>query len=307
MEKKLLKIPVENLLCNPKTYASEFTCDELLGALMSCTEKDEDRKVAIKKILILQSEMPWSVSDSDFTLDSILNKFFSNSNPFSIKGSLIRDGVKTEDLESKFKMMLLKACTLVVENKTVSDDIISFFNELDVDRTNVYFLNKIKNDLVLEFGYFYDIENSEFAVLPEIDKLEFWRWKIRFDELVQKRLDKAERFIWKDVLSWCSDFWDTMNYRFFWDDVVLYEEWDDYVPIDSFCTIDLDLWCSVDGDMAENLADIDLEEMYDSWDHFIVVKSTYKEKFCVDDVPFYCWFVDIYSVKTKKTYRVLSW
>lgn len=307
MEIDLKNISVENLLCNSRLYAVQFTSDELLDALISCNKFDEKRKEAIKKILALQSETSWFISDSNFTLDSILNKFFSKTDSFSIKDNLVRDGVRTEDLESRFKMMLLKACTLVVENKTVSDDIISFFNELDVDINNVYFLNKIKNDLVLEFGYFYDVRINKFVTFSDDDKVDLWRLKIRFEDLLQKRLENSERYLWKDVLSWCSAFWDTMNYKFFWDDVVLYEEWDDFIPIDSFCTIDLDLWCSVDGDMSENLADVDLEEMYNNWDRFIVVKSTYKEKFCIDDTPFYCWFVDVYSVKTKKTYRVLSW
>lgn len=184
---------------------------------------------------------------------------------------------------------------------------ISFAGEFGIDLDNIYFLNKLKNDLILEFGYFYDVESNKFAVFPEIDKLEFWRWKIRFDELIQKRLNKSERFIWKNVLSWCSAFWDTVNYRFFWDDVVLYEEWDDYVPIDSFCTIELNNSNSVAGNIGEDLADVDLEEMYDNWDRFIVVKSTYKEKFYIDDMPLYGWFVDVYSIKTKKIYRVLSW
>lgn len=307
MENDLMHIPIEELLCNPKFYASEFTCNDLLSALTSCTNEDKARKEAIKKILTLQHYMFWSVSDSDFTLDSVLNKFFSNSYPFSIKDSLIREGVKNEDLESRFKMRLLKACTLVIENNKLSDEVRSFFDELCIDINNIYFLNKLKNDLILEFGYFYDVESNKFAVFPEIDKLEFWRWKIRFDELIQKRLNKSERFIWKNVLSWCSAFWDTVNYRFFWDDVVLYEEWDDYVPIDSFCTIELNNSNSVAGNIGEDLADVDLEEMYDNWDRFIVVKSTYKEKFYIDDMPLYGWFVDVYSIKTKRIYRVLSW
>jgi hypothetical protein len=195
MEIDLKDISVDNLLCDSRLYASQFSSDELLDALVSCNKFDEDRKDAIKKILALQSEISLDVSDAELSLDAILNRFFSKSDSFSIKDNLIRDGIKNEDLESRFKMMLLKACTLVVENKTVSGDIISFFNELDVDIDNVYFLNKIKNDLVLEFGYFYDVKSDKFVMFSDDDKIDLWRLKIRFDDLLQKRLENSKRYL----------------------------------------------------------------------------------------------------------------
>lgn len=307
MDIDLKNLSVEELLCDVRLYASQCTCDELLDALMRCTESDENRKKAIIKILDMQSKMSLSILDSELSLDTILNRFFSNSNYSSIKSNLIKDGVEKDELESRFKMMLLKACTLVVESNKISDEVRCFFEELWIDTDNIYFLNKLKNDLILEFWYFYDVSNNVFAVITETDKLEFWRLKIRFDELVQKRLKNYDRFIWKKNLSWCSAFWDKIYYKFFWDDVVLYEEGDDFIPIDNFCTIDLDLWCPVDGNIDEILADVDLEEMYNNWDRFIVVKSTYKGQFCTSDNSFPCWFVNVYSVNTKKSYRVLSW
>jgi hypothetical protein len=53
---------------------------------------------------------------------------------------------------------------------------------------------------------------------------------------------------------------------------------------------------------------IDILDMYASGDRFMVIKATYegKEISSIDKKYISCWYVDIYSEKTKKTYRVLS-
>lgn len=310
LELDLKNIPVSDLENNLRLYASKFTMDELLYVFGLCND-DNDRKNAIIKILEIKWEMSRDISDSEMSLNWLLNKFFSGNS--SIKDGLLSEGVKDEDLESRFKLALLKFCTFVVEQTPLTDEMISFAGEFGIDLDNVYFLNKLKNDLIVEFGYFYDVKNHKFVILSESYKLDFWRWKIRFNELVEKRLEHSDRFVWKNVLSWCSAYWDTVNYNFFWDDVVLYESGDDYIPIDNFCSFDLTSWCSIDTDLSydNDLSDLvidDLEEMYNNGERFMVVKPTYKMNISDEkENPNYCRFVDIYAINAKKRYRVLSW
>ena len=51
---------------------------------------------------------------------------------------------------------------------------------------------------------------------------------------------------------------------------------------------------------------IDIIDMYKNGDRFMVVKATYKGKELSDGEYINCWYVDVYSEKTKKIYRVLS-
>lgn len=51
---------------------------------------------------------------------------------------------------------------------------------------------------------------------------------------------------------------------------------------------------------------IDILRMYETGDRFMVVKATYKGKELRDGEYINCWYVDVYSEKTKKIYRVLS-
>jgi hypothetical protein len=51
---------------------------------------------------------------------------------------------------------------------------------------------------------------------------------------------------------------------------------------------------------------VDILNMYKSGDRFMVVKATYKDKELSDGEYINCWYVDVYSEKTKKIYRVLS-
>ena len=326
LEPELESVSTEKLICYPRACAWKFSVDQLLDALSICEKYDDSdtRRNALYNILSIQSRIFGGNRSLWLCLDWVLDKFFSRPDPRSIIKNFIvvdndsiddedsdvafenyiseNDGVNEisdENIELLFKRILLEFCTLVVENEPLSDKIISFAYELNIDLSNIYFLNKLKNDLMFDLRYFYDTDNDRFEALSDEDINALWLLKSEYDLIIQFRIDNPERYSWKNIKSWCSAMWDELNYGFFGDDVVEYEEWDDFIPLDCLCYKD-------DNSLSENDRWVEFDFDEDK-DKFFVCTPTYKKNTAdSDEEPNYCRFVDIKSYLTGNVYTVLS-
>lgn len=298
---ELLEKPVEELFWNVSIYPTLFSVDDLLDVFNLCTE--ENRKSVIKEMLSKAIELSDN-SANVVNIDDVLHNFYSNSDPYSLKNTLLRNGVDINDIEINFKWLLLKYISLAVKNIAISEKEKSFFEELNIDYNNSVLLINLKNELQLLLDSSYDECTDCLVPLDWDSKNNLLSFVMFFSDLIQKWLNNPDRIAWKDVLSWHCVFHDSQEYiNIIWENVVDYKIWDVYVPIDNFCSLDLSVvnnnTCPMDADILS---------MYNEWDNFIVVNPTYVKNVSDDnDDPYYCRFVDIISSKTWKKFRVLSW
>ena len=321
----LKDISTYKLFWFPRAYAGMFACDDLLDALNLCKQNDILRKEALYNILSVQQNIHKNAKKLVLSLNWILDRFFSKPDPhLIIKNFVIGDSDEVEDedsdvtfkkfisengdgheindenIELRFKKILLEFCTLVVKNEPLSDKIMSFAYELNIDLSNTYFLNKLKNDLMFDLRCIYDTDNDCFEALSDEDVDALWLLKDEYDLVIQFRIDNPDRYSWKNIKFWCSAMWDKLNNSFFGDDVVEYEAWDDFVPLDYLCYKD-------DSNLSENdrWVEFDFDEENEK---FFVCTPTYRKNTAdPGDEPNYCRFVDIRSYDTGKVYTVLSW
>ena len=339
------KISIEELKKDPKKYARECTTDELLDAL-NLSKENNERKQAIIDILTKQQEIKkeWNNNEEankEFNLNTLLEKFHSNIDWYSLKNRLIE--IWAENPELSFKLGLLKYSTLLLEGEEISEDENDIFEEFNIDTTDIVLLNKLKSELELDLQCLYSIKSNNYIDISTNNWVQeslnnFHETAKRISELKNRdgRLDGKKILVWH-----CAYNDSPSGLKLFGEDVVEYNLWDDYIPRNNHAN-SLELLNKVEKASIEELENmyleiydndleyykefnknnkkryvlslkeevlrefIDLLSMYESGYRFIVVKATYKDKEISDRKYINCWYVDIYSDKTKKTYRVLS-
>lgn len=333
-------------LSDPKKfreYAARYSTDDLLDALNQC--KTVPKKYgAILKILKIQSELSNVLNDwniDNFNLKTLLDKFYADPDPYSLRNRLIDNDA--EDPELSFKFFLLKALTLSLEGGTLSEDENDFLNEFKIDVTDTIWLNNLKYQLELDLNSFYSKERWVFVDTSD-DDLMHQSLKLMLNIMNEsKESDIPGRLEGKKIMPWHCAYNDSPEWlSLHGEDVVVYDLWDEYLPhhnqANSLELVNKIYNCSV-GELEElcrqgnNIDDfewwkkfykddeksyklfllhmlgsktVDLMKMYEEWDRFFVVRSTYNDKEVFNGDYISCRYVDICSIRTWKIYRALS-
>lgn len=164
-------------------------------------------------------------------------------------------------------------------------------------------------------------------------------------DFYQRIRSRDWRLEWKTIMPWhCALDDSPRNLELFWEDVVIYFVWDEYIPWSNhWNSIELlekvrssnyddlkKMYIEKEGKGWRSFLNV-LEERWDShksiinrikktllnefpniiwmyinWDRFEVVKGTYNDKEINEHGRVSCWYVNIRSKKTWKVYRVLS-
>lgn len=333
------KVPLKELKNNSKRYAQECTTDELLDALNLC-EQDNKRKEVIIDILKIQQNFEWEenleCNDSELNLSILLHKFHTDIDAYSLKHRLMEIWAKNPELS--FKCGLLKSCTLLLEGKSLSEEENDILEEFNINALDFALLDRLKVELELDLKSIYSIETGNFIGISSDKWMQdclLWIQRVAKQASVMRyakgRLDG------KELIPWHCAFDDSPSgIKLYGEDVVQYNLWDEYIPCDNHSTSlellnkvntasvkdlermysekrdldDLEFWKFFHKDDKEGyllfLKDIlliefnDILDMYKKGDRFMVVKATYKDKEILDWKYINCWYVDIYSEKTKK-------
>ena len=339
------KVSLSELKKNKEKYAQECTADDLLDALNLC-EKDEKRKQVIIDILNMQQQIQQEIveelGNSELNLSTLLDKFHTDVDAYSLKHRLME--IWEKDPELSFKCGLLKSCTLLVDGRVLSEAENDIFEEFNIDTADFSMLNRLKVELELDLKAFYSIETGNFI---DISSNKWMQDGLKWMQEVYKKISEMKyangRLDGKKLIPWHRAFDDSPSgLRLLGEDVVQYDLWDEYIPCDNHATSlellnkvniasveelermyseqsdlnDLEFWKFFHKDDKKGyllflktilLIEInDILDMYKRGDHFMVVKATYKGKEISDWKYINCWYVDVYSEKTKKIYRVLS-
>ena len=339
------KISPEELKINSKRYAQECTTDELLDALNLCG-KDNKRKEVIIDILKVQQNIGWKENkesnDSEINLSNLLNKFHTDVDAYSLKHRLMEIWAKNPELS--FKCGLLRSCTLLLEGKSLSEQENDVLEEFNIDVSDSVLLNRLKVELELNLNMVYSTKsNSLIDISSNKWMLDSLLWLQRVAKQISIMKYANGRLDGKKLIPWHCAFDDSPStLKSHGEDVVQYDLWDEYIPCDNHASSlellnkintasveelermylekkvwDLEFWKDVVYEDDKNgyilhLKNIlliefnDILDMYKRGDHFIVVKATYKGKEILNWKYINCWYVDVYSEKTKKIYRVLS-
>ena len=338
------KVSLEELKNNSKRYAQECTTDELLDALNLCGQ-DNKRKEVIIDILKIQQNFEWEedgeCNDSELNLSILLDKFHTDIDAYSLKHRLMEIWAKNPELS--FKCGLLRSFTLLLEGKSLSEDENDILEEFNINASDFALLNRLKVELELDLKSIYSIEKGNFIDISSDKWMQdslLWLQRVAKQASVMKyangRLDGKKFIPWHCALDDSPS-----GLKLHGEDVVEYDLWDEYIPCDNHAS-SLELLNKVNTASIEELEKMYLEEhrddlrfwksfykddndgyilmlkqslliefndildMYKKGDRFMVVKATYKDKEILDWKYINCWYVDIYSEKTKKIYRVLS-
>ena len=345
------KISIEEFKNNPKKYAKKYTTDELLDALNLCKENNE-RKQAIIEILKIQRKIEQQINDewlnnkesddSELNLSTLLDKFHTNIDAYSLKHRLIEIWAKNPELS--FKCGLLKCCTLLLEGTPLSEQENDVFEEFNINTADFALLNKLKVELELDLKSFYSTEDDNFIditynkqIQDSLHLLQEVANKISVMKHANGRLEGKKPIPWHCALDDSPE-----GLKLFGEDLVEYNLWDEYIPYENHVSSlelinrintssvndlekmyikksqddDLRYWkIFYKGDKERYIIFlkemlliefVDILNMYRSGDRFMVVKATYKDKEISDGKYINCRYVDIYSEKTKKIYRALS-
>lgn len=339
------KVSLSELKKNKEKYAQECTADELLDALNLC-EKDEKRKQVIIDILNMQQQIQQEIveelGNSELNLSTLLDKFHTDIDTYSLKHRLMEIWAKNPELS--FKYGLLKLCTLLLEDKYLSEEENDILEEFNINASDFVLLNRLKVELELDLKSIYSIETGDFIDISSSKWIQDILNSLkRIDKEISVMKYANGRLDGKKLIPWHRAFDDSPSgLRLLGEDVVQYDLWDEYIPCDNHATSlellnkvniasveelermyseksdlnDLEFWKFFHKDNKKGyllfLKDIllieinDILDMYKRGDHFMVVKATYKGKEISDWKYINCWYVDVYSEKTKKIYRVLS-
>ena len=343
-EKNINKISLKELKNNSKRYAQECTTDELLDALNLC-EEDNKRKEVIIDILKMQQNLRWEenkdINNTEIDLSSLLDKFHTDIDNYSLKHRLMEIWAKNPELS--FKSGLLRNFTLLLEGKSLSEEENDILEEFNINISDFDLLNKLKVELELDLKSFYSTETGEFIDISSDKQTQDCLCLLQ--EVINKisiMKNANGRINGKKLIPWHCAFNDSPEYlKSHNEDVIKYDLWDEYIPWENHASSlelldkvntanveqlekmylekdgdDLDFWKSFYENDKEGyilhikkillIEFINLLDMYKRGDRFIVVKATYKDKEISDGKYINCWYVNIYSEKTKKIYRVLS-
>ncbi len=339
------KISLEELKNNPKKYARECTVDDLLDALNLCKQNKKRKEIIIEILKIQQNEQPIGekkeFNNSDLNLGILLNKFNTNIDTYSLKHRLMEIWAKNPELS--FKCGLLKCCTLLLEGKTLSEEENDIFEEFNINVSDFSLLNKLKIEIELDLKKYYSIETDDFVDISSNRPLQNILHSLQ--EITNKiSIMKSAngRINGKKTIPWHCAFDDSPSgLRLHGEDVVEYDLWDEYIPYQNHANSlellnkiktasmqelekmylekkddDLEFWKNFYKNDKERyiihlkqillIEFVDILNMYKSGDRFMVVKATYKDKEICNGKYINCWYVDVYSEKTKNIYRVLS-
>lgn len=342
----------ELVLTDPKNfreYDVRYTEDELLDALNQCKDSPEKRW-AIIEILKIQRELASVLEKEywdDLDLKILIDMFYANSDPSSFRHVLMENGEKNPELS--FKRLLLKYFTLLGKRWDLSDDEKKFLvdwkdflDEFKIYISNPLLIEKLKHELEQDLKVVYYVNSDKF-----VDISDEYQFKDTIDMMVNcakdilSRKSANGRLDGKKFIPWHCAYNDSPEWlELFGEDVVEYEEWDEYIPCDNHarnlslinkvdsCSVeeleemyllnsrnDLESWKSFYKDNDEyvsflkhNILDkkIDILGMYNSGDRFMVVKWTYQVVESERLGSYNRWCVDIRSQKTWEIYRVLS-
>lgn len=218
LQKSVLNtVKVDDLvLTDPKNfreYAVRYTEDELLDALNQCKDSPEKRW-AIIEILKIQRELS-SVLEreywDDLDLKVLLDKFYANPDPHSIKHVLMEYDAKNPELS--FKCGLLKCFTLLLNGKDLSDDENEFLDEFKIDISNLALINKLKIELELDLNAIYSIEYNQFLDISDNYLMkESMEWLVdSASELYSRRVSNG-RIDGKKLIPWHSVYNDSPDW-----------------------------------------------------------------------------------------------
>jgi len=339
------KVSSDELRKNPKKYAKECTTDQLLDALNLC-KKDEERKQVITEILEMkpqvEKEFVKESGSSGLSLSTILDKFHADIDSYSFKHRLMETRAKNPELS--FKCGLLKSCTLLVDGRVLSEAENDIFEEFNIDTADLSMLNRLKVELELDLKAFYSIETGNFIDISSNKWMQDGlKWMQEVYKKISEMKYANGRLDGKKIIPWhCALDDSPSSLRLHGENVVEYDLWDEYIPCDNHASSlellnkvnaasleelekmylekdedrDLKFWKHFYKDDEERyifhlkemllIEFVDILNMYKSGDRFMVVKATYKDKELSDGEYINCWYVDVYSEKTKKIYRVLS-
>lgn len=327
---------------NFREYAVNIHQDDLLYALYQCKKSPEKRN-AIIQILTIQQELSGVLEKNhwdDLDLKILIDMFYANPNPSSYRHVLMENGDKNPELS--FKYFLLKCFTLLNKGSDLSDEEKDIFAEFKIDISSPLLILKLKSELEQDLKVVFCVDSGKFIDIWDkgwfsrtIDIIGDCSGEMLLKKIAHGRLDG------KKFMPWHCAYDDSPDWlKFFGEDVVIYEIWDDFIPCSNcghkLSLIDKVNSCNVDElekmylSMYKNdlkhmkliyydnesyinflrncilLKNADLLSMYDSGDRFLVVKWTYFVTEIQDFKTYKRWCVDIRSQKTWEIYRVLS-
>ena len=339
------KVSLKELKNNSREYARKYKTDELLDALNLC-EQDKEKKQAIIEILKIQQENEQQINNEwlnnkeqndKLNLSTLIEKFHNDIDSYSLKHRLIESWVQNPELS--FKLTLLKYSTLLLEGEELSEEENDIFEDFNIDTTDFALLDKLTVELKLDLKRIYSIKTGNFIDISSNEQIQGILHLSQ--EVNNKSIMKYAngRLNGKKFIPWHRAFYDSPSkVKLHDEDVVEYNLWDEYIPVDNHSnSIELinklktasieeleKMYLEYNGDLEHhkkynnkcyilalkesilNYEGIDLLNMYKSGDRFMVVKATYKDKYVYSKKYINCWYVDIYSEKTKKIYRALS-
>lgn len=257
-----------------REYALRFSRDQLLDFL-SLTQKETKEYQNIQEILKIKQRMrkiesQKNVDISDINLEKILDKFYL----LGLNKALEKIWCPNPELE--FKRWLLHDISAILNGKKEKVINSSVFLVLWINSSNIPLLRSLRIEL-----------------LHNLSRKRLWS-SASFDDIPKQE----ERLKGKTIDSWHYAYKDSSKDKIGWK-LVLYKEWDEYIPFDNSEVICIS--------PMQSKGHQDIIEMYRNGERFVVVKETYKE-FISD---FFggggdCYFVHIRSDKTWNIYRALS-
>ena len=362
---------------NYRELAIKYSENDLLDALNQFRESPKEHD-AIIQILKIQQELSSVLENDcwdDLNLKILMDMFYANPDPCSYRHILMENGDKNPELT--FKRLLLKYFTFLDSGGDFSGDETDFFDdekdflddendflndeknfindekeffydwkefldEFKIDTSNSLLIKKLRHELEQDLKLVYYVNSDEFVDISGEDQ-----FKGTIDMLVECTKDILSmwsangRLDGKKIMPWHCAYDDSPDWlKFFGEDVVIYEIWDDFIPCSNcghkLSLIDKVNSCNVEElekmylSMYKNdlehmkliyydnesyinflrncilLKNADLLSMYDSGDRFLVVKWTYFVTEIQDFKTYKRWCVDIRSQKTWEIYRVLS-
>lgn len=268
------KVSLSELKKNPKKYAQECTTDELLDALNLC-EKDEKRKQVIIDILNMQQQIQQEIveelGNSELNLSTLLDKFHTDVDAYSLKHRLME--IWAKDPEFTFKCGLLRCCTLLLKGKSVSENENDILEEFNIDAADFALLNRLKVELELDLKSIYSMENGNFIDISSN------KWMLDSLHWLQRVVNKISAMKYanghldgKKLIPWHRAYNDSPSgVRLHGEDVVQYDLWDEYIPCDNHAS-SLELLNKVNAASLEELEKMYLEKDEDKdlkfWKHF---------------------------------------
>ena len=280
--KKKLEIPDLSKKFKFPLYASKYTIDDLLD-IFNMVKWDKDKEESVKQILRMKTQKENKNNIERINLDSILLDF----NQSDYKKRLLKVGDPTPEftfMDEIFEYIVKLLNWIKLEDKERV-----FLEEIWIAINNKVLLKDLKKEL------------EEADILRDANMYGTWDKYIPIDTENMRIINHKKNIKWKIINPQHWAFNDGSGSEKYCP-LVMYEIWDEYIPISNSCV--WEIW-KIDPNKNPNPS-FDMLSSYSNWDSFTVVKATYSEYVKYDREKIKCWFINVRSKKTWKTYRALS-